>query len=62
MSEGTGVGHEGIALGLAHQGLTQGLLLVRLLGSGLGTATVQPALPILLVGWLWAPPRTRKSP
>ena len=39
------------ALGLARQGLTQGLLLARLLGSGLGTATVQPALPILLVGW-----------
>ena len=39
------------ALGLARQGVTQALLLARLLGSGLGTATVQPALPILLVGW-----------
>ena len=39
------------SLGLVHQGLTQALLLARLLGSGLGTATVQPALPILLVGW-----------
>ena len=46
-----GGSREGIALGLARQGLTQGLLLARLLGSGLGTATVQPALPILLVGW-----------
>ena len=46
-----GGSREGIALGLARQGVTQALLLARLLGSGLGTATVQPALPILLVGW-----------
>ena len=35
---------------LSHQGLTHSLLLARLLGSGLGPATVQPALPILLAG------------
>ena len=35
---------------LSHQGLTHSFLLARLLGSGLGPATVQPALPILLAG------------
>ena len=40
------------ALGLARQGLTQGLLLARLLGSGLGPAIVQPALAILCMGML----------
>ena len=37
-------------LRLARQGLTQALLLARLLGSGLGLAAVQPVLPILLIG------------
>ena len=40
------------ALGLARQGLTQGLLLARLLGSGLDPAIVQPALAILCMGML----------
>ena len=35
---------------LSRQGLTHSFLLARLLGSGLGPATVQPALPILLAG------------
>ena len=47
-----GCSREGIAHRLARQGLNQGLLLAHLLGSGLGSAVVQPALAILVMGLL----------
>ena len=47
-----GGSREGIAHRLARQGLNQGLLLAHLLGSRLGSAVVQPALAILVMGFL----------